>query len=131
MSELDSRKTTTVAADETEDVERPQVYIAYEQNIGALTPMLADELRDAVAEYGEQWTVDAIREAVRHEKRFWKYALGILKSWKREGRREVNSATSDDAPPEETPRQRADRLKMEQQMEEFKALSAGRAAVQS
>ena len=60
-------------------------YAAYESNVGALTPMIADSITDAVTEYTSAWVVEAIRIATQREKRNWKYILGILKAWKRDG----------------------------------------------
>jgi DNA replication protein len=69
---------------ETEEL--PDIFTLYEQNIGILTPMIADELRDAEKLYPESWIRDAVREAVLHNKRNIKYILKILESWATEGR---------------------------------------------
>src|SRR6185503_1868689 len=45
-------------------VDRPNVFTLYEQNIGPLTPLIADELRDVESEYPPEWIEEAIREAV-------------------------------------------------------------------
>ena len=55
--------------------ERPTVFVLYEQNIGMLTPMIADELRDAERHFPAEWIADAFRQAVLHNKRSWKYVL--------------------------------------------------------
>jgi len=67
-------------------LERPNVYKLYEENIGPLTPMIADALKDAGNIYSDEWIVDAIELAVKNNKRNWKYAEAILKRWKEEGR---------------------------------------------
>ena len=36
-------------------INRPNIFVLYEQNIGALTPMIADELRDAEKTYSYDW----------------------------------------------------------------------------
>jgi DNA replication protein len=64
----------------------PDVFTLYEQNIGMLTPMVADELRDAEANYPAQWLRDAIKEAALHNKRNIKYISKILENWSVEGR---------------------------------------------
>lgn len=66
--------------------ERPNVYQLYEANIGSITPMIADELKDAEAEFPTFWLEDAVRLAVEHNKRNWKYIRAILDRWEREGR---------------------------------------------
>jgi DnaD/phage-associated family protein len=69
-------------------VERPNIFQLYEQNIGPLTPLIADTLRDAEQTYPEDWLADAIEEAVKRNKRNWKYVEAILKRWKEDGRHE-------------------------------------------
>ena len=64
----------------------PDIFTLYEQNIGMLTPMIADELRDALKLYPEDWIRDAIKEAVLHNKRNIKYIAKILQNWSVEGR---------------------------------------------
>ena len=66
--------------------ERPTLFRLYEQNIGILTPMLVVELREAEEQYPADWFVDAIREAVRSNKRSWRYIRAILERWARDGR---------------------------------------------
>jgi DnaD/phage-associated family protein len=64
----------------------PDIFTLYEQNIGMLTPMIADELRDAEKLYPKDWIHDAIKEAVLHNKRSIKYIAKILENWSVEGR---------------------------------------------
>jgi DNA replication protein len=64
----------------------PDVYTLYEQNIGMLTPLIADELKDAEQQYKADWIRDAIKEAALHNKRSIKYILKILENWSVEGR---------------------------------------------
>ena len=64
----------------------PDIFALYEQNIGMLTPMIADELREAEKLYPEAWIRDAIREAVSLNKRSWRYIERILENWAAEGR---------------------------------------------
>lgn len=68
------------------EVERPTIFTLYEQNIGMLTPMIADELRDAEKHYPAEWIADAFRESVTHNKRSWRYVVRILERWRVEGR---------------------------------------------
>ena len=66
--------------------ERPNIYTLYEQNIGPLTPILAETLRDAEEEFPAEWIEDAIRIAVIKNVRTWRYVEAILRSWKEKGR---------------------------------------------
>jgi DNA replication protein len=78
-------------------LERPNVFRLYEENIGPLTPLIADALIDAEATYTSEWVADAIDLAVKHNKRSWKYSEAILKRWKEEGRAEKQSGRDDQA----------------------------------
>jgi DnaD/phage-associated family protein len=69
-------------------LERPNVFKLYEENIGPLTPLIADALKDAEDTYPAEWIGEAIELAVKHNKRNWKYCEAILKRWKEEGRGE-------------------------------------------
>lgn len=64
----------------------PNVFRMYEQNIGPLTPMIADQLTLAAGEFPATWIEDAIGEAVSYNKRNWRYILRILENWRSSGR---------------------------------------------
>lgn len=66
--------------------ERPNIFRLYESNIGPLTPMIGDALKDAAEHYLPELIADAIREAVKSNKRSWRYIDAILKRWETEGR---------------------------------------------
>jgi DNA replication protein len=68
--------------------ERPNIFRLYEENIGPLTPLIADALKDAEDIYSAEWIADTIDLAIRNNKRSWKYCEAILKRWKEEGRGE-------------------------------------------
>ncbi len=74
----------------TLDMQRPSVFQLYEQNIGPLTPMIAEDLKDAEQLYPADWLEEAIRIAVQNNVRRWKYVESILKSWKEKGRNEAD-----------------------------------------
>lgn len=67
-------------------VERPNIFVLYEQNIGLLSPMIAEELKDAADRYPVEWIESAFREAVLLNKRNWRYISAILRRWETEGR---------------------------------------------
>ncbi len=64
----------------------PDIFTLYEQNIGLLTPMIAEELRAAEKLYPEAWIRDAIKEAVNQNIRKKSYILAILERWAAEGK---------------------------------------------
>jgi DnaD/phage-associated family protein len=74
------------AAPEILTEKQPNIFTVYEENIGLLTPMIAEELRDAEKTYPEVWIKDAIKEAVNAGKRNWRYISAILERWKTEGK---------------------------------------------
>jgi len=71
-------------------IERPNIFILYEQNIGLLSPLIADELKDAAELYPAEWIEAAFREAILHNKRKWSYIRAILRRWETEGRQAWN-----------------------------------------
>jgi DNA replication protein len=77
-----------------EPVERPNVFALYEDNVGMLSPMIADELREAEQNYPAIWIEDAFREAVANNKRSWRYIAAILDRWEREGKNDAGSGRS-------------------------------------
>jgi DnaD/phage-associated family protein len=64
----------------------PNIFTLYEDNIGMLTPMIADELKAAEKLYPITWISDAVKEAVAQNKRSWRYIARILERWSAEGR---------------------------------------------
>jgi DnaD/phage-associated family protein len=68
------------------EVERPTVFALYEQNIGLLQPMIAEELREAEQTYPRDWIEEAFRIAVGNNARNWRYIRAILERWTREGK---------------------------------------------
>jgi DnaD/phage-associated family protein len=67
-------------------VERPNIFRLYEENIGPLTPLIADRLNDAEETYSEAWLAEAIEIAVTNNVRKLPYVEAILKGWKENGR---------------------------------------------
>ena len=69
-------------------IDPPNAFRLYEQNIGPLTPIIADQITAAASEYPAEWIEDAIAEAVSYNKRSWRYIQRILENWQESGRRE-------------------------------------------
>ena len=68
--------------------EQKDIFSLYEENIGLLTPMIAEEIKDALTEYPEEWIRDAVREAVEANKRNWRYISYLLERWTTEGKKD-------------------------------------------
>lgn len=81
------------------EVQRPNIFVIYEQNIGPLTPLLSEELMEAEDTYPASWIEDAFREAVELNKRSWRYVQRILERWAAEGRTDEKSRRGDEADP--------------------------------
>jgi DnaD/phage-associated family protein len=75
--------------------DRPNIFKLYEENIGPLTPLMADMLREAESEYKAEWLREAFEIAVTRNKRNWKYIEAILKRWKEEGKDERKDQPND------------------------------------
>ncbi|NQS92096.1 MAG: DnaD domain protein, partial [Chloroflexi bacterium] len=72
----------------TLSLEQPNIFLLYEENIGPLTPLIADTLREAEAEYPQDWIRQAVEIAVQNNVRKWNYIEAILHSWQDGGRDE-------------------------------------------
>ena len=67
---------------------RPNIFTLYEQSIGSLSPLIADQLRDAEKEFAPQVIEEAFEEAARQNVRSWAYVRKILDSRGRKGKRD-------------------------------------------
>ena len=72
--------------------ERPNLFLLYEQNIGMITPMIAEKLRQAERIYPENWLHDAFDTAVTHNARNWAYIETILRKWAEHGKESTPKA---------------------------------------
>jgi DnaD/phage-associated family protein len=68
--------------------EKGNIYQLYEANIGPLTPMIAETLRDAEDAYPNAWIEEALQIAVAKNVRNWRYIAAILERWQNEGKDE-------------------------------------------
>ena len=68
--------------------ERPNLFVLYEQNIGPLTPLIAETLREAETTYPAAWIEEALRISVENNVRRWRYVQAILEDWRTKGRDE-------------------------------------------
>jgi DNA replication protein len=67
---------------------KSNVFKLYEENIGALTPLISDMLREAEKNYPGEWFEEAFEIAVSRNVRNWKYIEAILARWKENGKDE-------------------------------------------
>lgn len=66
--------------------EKPNIFTLYEQNIGLLTPLLAEELKEAEKLYPASWIEEAFKQAVALNRRSWRYIARILERWAEQGK---------------------------------------------
>ena len=52
----------------------------------ALGEFMENEISVAITKFSESWVVDAIREAVKQNRKNWAYVAGILNNWRRFGK---------------------------------------------
>jgi DnaD/phage-associated family protein len=67
-------------------VARPNIFTLYEQNVGIMTPLIADRLRDLEKSYAPDWIDEAFQIAVAANKRKLSYIEAILKRWESDGK---------------------------------------------
>ena len=81
------------AANPLPNPDKPNIFTLYEQNIGPLTPMVAEILKADAETYPEVWLREAMQEAVSRNIRNWKYVQAILKTWQEKGRDSTHGTT--------------------------------------
>jgi DnaD/phage-associated family protein len=74
--------------EEEAPAETSSIFEVYQNEIGMLTPFIADALEDWEKDIPAKWIADAIHEAAANNKRNWKYVEAILKRWKAQGSQE-------------------------------------------
>jgi DnaD/phage-associated family protein len=79
--------------------EKPNIFELYEENIGAITPMMAEILKEDEKTYPDSWIVQAIEIAVTRNVRNWKYVRAILERWQKEGRGDEQNRRDDSQDP--------------------------------
>lgn len=65
---------------------RRSIFALYEQNVGLVQPIIAQELMEAEEMYPAAWIEDAFRIAAERNVRNWRYVRAILERWAAEGK---------------------------------------------
>jgi len=83
--EVEVDSTTTTIADENLNIEADSEFAVacrcWQENIGALNPVIADELRNYSIKCQDGWLVEAIKQSAINGVRKWSYIRTILDSW--------------------------------------------------
>ena len=66
--------------------DRPNIFALYENNIGTIAPLLAEQLKEAEERYPGAWITEAFQISVAQNKRSWAYISTILRRWSEEGK---------------------------------------------
>jgi DnaD/phage-associated family protein len=86
LAALDGRQLEIAAVLPPADAEGvPNVFTLYEENIGNITPLIAEDLKEAEERFPPEWVREAMKEAVLANKRSWRYVRSILRRWETEG----------------------------------------------
>jgi DnaD/phage-associated family protein len=85
----------TSGAEIATPTKRSNIFELYEDNIGLISPILADELKDAEATYPPQWIEDAFKIAVENNVRRWSYIRAILERMATAGRDDTQDDDTD------------------------------------
>ncbi|MGL5513440.1 MAG: DnaD domain-containing protein [Sporomusa sp.] len=72
-------------ADNAREDDADEVLNLYQNEVGIVSPTVAELLTDAIKVNSSEWVKAAIREAVKHNARNWSYVDAILKSWRNNG----------------------------------------------
>lgn len=72
-----------------------EIFRMYEAEIGLLTPLIADALKDWLDDVPHQWIIDAMRRSVVGNKRSWAYVEAILRAWKAKGAQDTRPSKKD------------------------------------
>ncbi len=80
--------------------DRPNIFDLYEKNIGIITPMMAEILKEDEKTYPNEWIEEAIRIAITQNARNWKYIQAILTRWQKEGRGNEQNRRDDSQDPD-------------------------------
>jgi len=86
IKEDNTKDKSSTAAEFHDHKVKSNTFAIYEQNIGALTPLLSDELAEVEKEDTQGLFEDAVKEALSKNVRNLKYIKAILARWRIEGR---------------------------------------------
>lgn len=80
------RSEVGISGADVPETDRPNIFVLYEDNIGMISPMLAEELKEAEELYPWAWLAEAFKIAVTQNRRSWNYVVAILRRWSAEGK---------------------------------------------
>lgn len=74
----------------------PSIFEFYEQNgFGALSPYIAEKIGAWIDDLNEELVLEAMKLAIEHNVRSWKYVESILKNWHNKNLKSINDVMAD------------------------------------
>lgn len=113
--EKEKNKDSSSSFDDDLDESNPneqlrKLVAAYENDgFGPLTYSIAERLKDFREEYGVEWTLLAMKQAVLANKRSLNYVRGVLQNWRRDGGLESREAREQTRQERKQPNERRDK----------------------
>ncbi|WP_082232911.1 DnaD domain protein [Halobacillus massiliensis] len=98
-----------------------QPHTFYEQNLGMITPFMAEKITDWCERLSDEVVIESMRIAVEHNKLFFSYCEGILKRWENQQVKTLADVKRVEAKPERKSRKKDDRaIKLKAMVDEFR-----------
>jgi DnaD/phage-associated family protein len=76
---------TTTGGGGENSARNSEIFTAYENNFGMITPITADQIKATITEFSNDWIMAAIGEAMKNNVRKWSYVEAVLDRWKVDG----------------------------------------------
>ncbi|MFD1349485.1 DnaD domain-containing protein [Oceanobacillus caeni] len=93
---VESQEETTGKTVTRKDAEEKGVFKFYQDNFGAINPLLKDSINNWARDMGETLVMEAMKRALDRNKTSWGYVKSILQTWKKKGIRSVNAVMAED-----------------------------------
>lgn len=114
-SRAPAREEPAAAAAQASETDIQRIVSIYEANIGPITPLLRDEMLDALMEFEPRWIIHAMTEAVEANALNWRYVRTVCERIKADGGdlkgRKSKNGSGRKAPPAESPSDQPDAFK--------------------
>lgn len=94
--ELKLKKELVVADEKSSNSSFQNLSDFYQENFGALSSYIAEELKNHIEDYGFDLSLEALKRTAESQKTF-RYAKGILKNWDKNGIKTLDDAMAESA----------------------------------
>lgn len=76
--------------------EKNDAVVFYQNNIGVIRPIVAEEIIDWINSLGDEMVIEALKRAIAQNKPTWGYARGILQAWSNKGIKTIEQVHAED-----------------------------------